>query len=112
MSGHAAGPGRPCDSRAGRPCHWRHVRWGVAYQEEQSRGAFLRKLSFYLAGIAIGFAMLGMMHQMKKAGQERQKAREAAAAAEAAKQPRIFPPAPGETQPATETATDAAPAPN
>jgi hypothetical protein len=85
----------------------------VPYQDQrhldqQSRGAFLRKLSYYLAGIAIGFALLGTIHQLKRASQERQKVRDAAAAAEAAKQPRIFPPAPGETQPAT----NSAPAPN
>jgi hypothetical protein len=79
----------------------------VAYQEQQSRGAFFRKLSYYLAGIAIGFVMLGFFSQLKKSHKERQKAQEAAAAAEAAKQPRLFPPAPGETQQATPAGPDA-----
>ncbi|GEM_PF-2035181 len=75
----------------------------VAYQQEQSRGAFLRKLSYYLAGIAIGFAMLGMFSQMKKSNAVRKAQAQAAAAAEAAKQPSIFPPAPGEAAATTST---------
>jgi hypothetical protein len=38
---------------------------GVAFQEQQSRGAFLRKPSCYLAGMAIGFALLGVISQQK-----------------------------------------------
>lgn len=83
----------------------------MAYQEQQSRGAFYRKLSYYVAGIAIGFVMLGFFSQLKAAHKKRQQAREAAAAAEAAKQPRLFPPAPGETQQATPGATGGAAAP-
>jgi hypothetical protein len=34
---------------------------------KQSRAAFLRKLTYYLCGIAIGFMVLGVLHNAKKA---------------------------------------------
>ncbi|HLP86003.1 MAG TPA: hypothetical protein VK157_16750 [Phycisphaerales bacterium] len=33
---------------------------------KQSRAAFLRKLTYYVSGIAIGFVVVGVMHNAKK----------------------------------------------
>lgn len=69
----------------------------VPYEEKQSRSAFLRKLSFYLFGIAIGFVLLGIFQQQRKASLQKQAEAQRLQEEAAKKNPSPFPPLPSES---------------
>ena len=64
---------------------------------KQSRAAFLRKLTYYLCGIAIGFMVLGVLHNAKKQRMLRLKQEETARQMAPKETSPAFPPPPAET---------------
>lgn len=64
---------------------------------KQSRAAFLRKLTYYLCGIAIGFMVLGVLHNAKKQRMLRLKQEETARQMAPKETSSAFPPPPAET---------------
>lgn len=70
----------------------------MPYQEKQSRSAFLRKLAYYLTGIAIGFVLLGVFQQQRKAQIQKQVELQRQRDEAAKNAPSPFPPLPSATQ--------------
>ena len=70
----------------------------MPYEEKQSRSAFLRKLAYYLSGIAIGFVLLGVFQNQRKAQIQRQAELQKQQEEAAKNAPSPFPPLPSATQ--------------
>lgn len=65
---------------------------------KQSRAAFFRKLTYYLCGIAIGFVVLGVLHNAKKQRMLRLKQEETARQMAPKPTSPAFPPPPAQTE--------------
>ncbi len=81
-----------------RPTRSVGVPFGVPYEEKQTRAQFLRKLAYYLSGIAIGFVLLGVFQNQRKAQIQRQAELQRQQEEAAKNAPSPFPPLPSATQ--------------
>lgn len=79
---------------------------GVPYEEKQSRSAFLRKLAYYLSGIAIGFVLLGVFQSQRKAQLQKQAELQRQQEEAAKNAPSPFPPVPSATQSAPKSGAE------
>ncbi len=78
----------------------------MPYEEKQTRPQFLRKLAYYLSGIAIGFLLLGIFQKQRKASLQKQAEIQRQQEEAAKNAPSPFPPLPSETQSAPTSGSD------